>query len=591
MRAVSRLLGFLVAGLLAGAAQAEPRADFAQLLKDHWAAYLAANPSYAAALGERPPAGAREALTLAAMDAQAAEAAGFRKRLAAIPKDSLTEDERVTAAILDRLLARQVEGNRYPARAMLFSNRQGFHSYSADLPQQLPLFSAADYEYYVARLEGFGAQSDEVLETTRAAVKGGYVLSCAVLTGVEPSVRKLVLPAEQSRFWAPMKARPAAISEPQWAVLQARARAAIGGGINPAYSRFADYLAKEYVPACTRAVGASARPMGRDYYAWRARQETTTDLTPDQIHALGLSEVARIRAEMETVAKTAGFPSREAFVQHLRTDPRYYARTPEELMQAAGYQAKRIDGWMPKLFGKLPRLPYTVREIPAEIAPGATTALYNIGSLPAGTPGVYYVNTTKLNERPLFELPALTIHEAVPGHHHQIALAQELDLPPLRRHAAVFMAFIEGWGLYSERLGIEMGMYDTPAKDMGRLSYEMWRATRLVVDTGLHWKGWSKEQAVRYMLDNTALSAANVDAEVNRYIADPGQALAYKVGELRIRALRAEAEAALGPAFDLRAFHDRVLEAGPLPLDLLEQRVRSWIVAQKAGLESRAPRG
>ena len=577
---MKRLLA-LAALLLAGSAHAGPADDFRALLADHWAWWLERAPVQATALGERAHDARLSDLSLAAMDAGAAQAAQFRARLAAIPKDGLSAEDRVSADVLDSVLARDVEGNSFPARAMLFTNRQGFHTSFSGLPQRAPFFTRADYESYLTRLDAFPAQMEQAIATTRVAIKGGYALPCVVLDGLEPGVRQIVEPVETSRFFTPFSQRPATLSEADWAAMQARARALIDGKVNPAYTRFADFLAAEYMPACTQAIGVSERPMGRDFYAWRARTETTTDLTPEQIHDIGLKEVARIRAEMETVARSAGFADRNAYVQHLRTDPRYYATSAEELMAAAAWQAKLADGWMPRLFGKLPRLPYTLKEIPADIAPATTTAYYMPGSAATGTAGVYYVNTSKLNERPLFELPALTIHEAVPGHHHQIALQQELDLPNFRRHAARFTAFTEGWGLYSERLGIEMGMYDTPARDMGRLSYEMWRATRLVVDTGIHWKGWSKARAVQYMLDNTALSAANIDAEVNRYIAWPGQALGYKIGELKIRELRTEAETALGTGFDIRGFHDVVLESGPLPLDVLERKVRGWIADQK----------
>jgi len=561
-------------------ASAAPADDFRALLDHHWAWWLAQNPVAATRLGERAHDDRLSDLSVAARDRAARDAAGFRAELARIPRAELSPEDQVSAAILDQLLGRQVEAARYPL--LLFTNREGFHTAFASLPETVPLFTAADYHSYVARLEAFPAQVDQAIETSRAAVKAGYALPCVVLDGFEAGIRRVAEPWPQSRFAAPFRNRPVGVPEAEWPALEARARAAVEGGVNPGYQRFADYIARDYRPACTRAVGASARPMGRDYYRFRARQETTTDLTPDQIHAIGLKEVARIRAEMAAVATRAGFPSREAYVEHLRTDPQYYAKTPGELMREVAYVTRLVDAWMPRLFGKLPRLPYTIQEIPAEIAPFTTTAYYRPGSLEAGAAGVYFVNTSKLNERPLFEVPALSIHEAVPGHHHQIALAQELDLPPFRRHAAFFTGFVEGWGLYSERLGIEMGMYDTPAKDMGRLSYEMWRATRLVVDTGLHWKGWSRDRAVQYMLENTALSRANIEAEVNRYIAWPGQALAYKIGELKIRELRAEAEAALGARFDIRAFHDRLLESGALPLDLLEAKMRAWIAAERA---------
>jgi uncharacterized protein (DUF885 family) len=568
--------------LAASPALASPQAEFNALLADHWQAWLARNPTSATALGVRTHDKALEDLSLEAMDRAAAEAATFRKRLAAIDRAKLSPADQVSADVLDRLLLNEIEGNRFPARARLFTNREGFHTGFATLPELVPLFTLADYQSYVARLEAFPRQMDQAIATTRFAVDQGYALPCVVLDGFADGVRKVAEPPANSRFLKPFATRPTTIAEKDWTALKARATRAVETGVNPAYLRFADFFDRDYMPACRKEAGISAAPGGPAYYAWRARVETTTSKTPEEIHALGLSEVARIRAEMESVAKRAGFPSREAYIQHLRTDPRYYAKTPQELMQAASYWAKVADLWMPRLFGKLPRLPYGLQEIPAETAPYTTTAYYQPGAPAAGRAGVYFVNTSKLNERPLFELPALTIHEAVPGHHHQIALQQELDLPDFRRHAAFFTAFTEGWGLYSERLGIEMGAYAEPANDMGRLSYEMWRAARLVVDTGLHAKGWTKDQAVQFMLDNTALSAANIDAEVNRYIAWPGQALGYKIGELKIRELRSLAEKELGEKFDLRAFHDRVLENGALPLDVLETQIRTWIASEKA---------
>jgi len=292
--------------------------------------------------------------------------------------------------------------------------------------------------------------------------------------------------------------------------------------------------------------------------------------------------VARIRAEMEQVASKAGFASREAMIADMRSNPKWFTKTPEELLEASALMAKTIDGKMPSLFGRLARLPYGIRPMAAATAPGDTTARYQPGSPEAGLAGFYLVNTTKLDQRPLWEIPALTVHEAVPGHHMQIALQQELEMPDWRRNTAFFTAFVEGWGLYSERLGIEMGLYDTPQKDMGRLGYEMWRASRLVVDTGIHAKGWTKSQAVDFMKDNTTLTDANIDAEVNRYISNPGQALAYKLGELKIRELRARAEKELGDKFDLRRFHDAVLGQGAVPLDALEAQIDAWIVSEKA---------
>jgi uncharacterized protein (DUF885 family) len=351
--------------------------------------------------------------------------------------------------------------------------------------------------------------------------------------------------------------------------------------LNPAFARHLAFYRTTYAPACAKKDSISAQRGGREFYAFRVREETTTDLTPEQIHEVGLREMRRIRAEMEKLAKGAGFASREAFIRELRTNPKYFATTPDQLMQAAALTAKTIDGKMPAFFATLPRLSYGLRQIPAETAEGTTTAFYAQGSPESGLAGTFYVNTSKLNQRPLWELTALTLHEAVPGHHHQIALQQEVELPPFRRYFTFFTAFTEGWALYGESLGEEMGLYDTPEKKMGQLSYQAWRAARLVIDTGIHAKGWDKAKAVAFMRENTALTDANIDAEVNRYISWPGQALGYMIGALRIRELRTRAEKALGPRFDLRRFHDAVLLQGSVPLDVLETQVDAWIVAEK----------
>jgi len=364
--------------------------------------------------------------------------------------------------------------------------------------------------------------------------------------------------------------------------MQQAAQKVVSGDILPAIEGFRSAYRTDLRTRCLNSDSVTALPDGKAQYDYLVRFHTTTDLTPDAIHELGLREVARIRAEMEALARKSGFASREAMIADMRTNPKFFAKTPEELMLFTARMTKRIDGKMPELFGRLPRLPYTIKEIPAAIAEGTTTAYYNQGSPEAGVAGIYYVNTSKLDQRPLWEIPALTVHEAVPGHHHQISLQLEQDAPDWRKNTTFFTAFVEGWGLYSERLGIEMGLYDTPQNDMGRLGYEMWRAARLVVDTGLHAKGWDKARAVAFMKDNTTLTDANVDAEVNRYITTPGQALAYKLGELKIRELRARAEQALGEKFDLRHFHDAVLAQGPVPLDTLEAQIDSWIAAEKA---------
>ena len=569
---------------LAAPALAGPPEDFKALTDQYWAVTLREFPTFASGVGVHDYDDRLTDISLTAEDRRAAASAAFLKRLEAIPDAGLAPDDRVNKAILRRTLSEAIEANRFGQRMMIFSNRSGWHQSIAGLADNMVFKTRADYDNYLKRLAAYPAQNDEALKISSQALAEGYVLPCVALDGFEETISG-VIPADpaKSRLYGPFAAeRPAAVSASEWSALQARARALIDGDVRRAYGRHLAWYSGSYKPKCNSQVGASALPNGKAWYAYKIRNQTTTTRSAEEIHALGLSEVKRIRTEMGEVAKKAGFASREAMIADLRTNPKYYAKTPEELMQATARELKRIDGKMPTLFTVLPRLPYGIREIPAEIASGTTTAYYNQGSPENGIAGTYYVNTSKLDQRPLWEIPPLSVHEAVPGHHHQIALQQELPLPEWRRNIAGFTAFVEGWGLYSERLGIEMGLYDTPAKDMGRLSYEMWRATRLVVDTGMHAKGWSKAQAIAFMTDNSALSAANIEAEVNRYIADPGQALAYKLGELKIRELRARSETKLGPKFDLRRFHDAVLGQGAVPLDMLEAQIDAWIAAENA---------
>jgi len=578
---ISPLVGALL--LAAAPAAAAPADDFKRLLDDHYAWLLRESPTYATALGVRDHDDRIEDVSLAARDRQAREAAAFLERLERIPAEALAPADRINRAILKRGLEEGIAANRFRQRVMLFTTYAGWHQSFAGLADSLPFRTRADYESYLTRLALYPRQNDAALDITDQAVRGGFTLPCSVLGNYEKGIAGVIAedPA-RSRFYEPFtRPRPGDVSDAEWTGMQARARRVIADVLNPAYAKHLAFYRTTYLPKCAKADSISAQPGGRDYYAFRVRQETTTDLSPEQIHDIGLAESARIRAEMEKVAKAAGFAGREAFIKELRTNPKYYATTPAQLMQAAATTAKTIDGKMPGYFATLPRLSYGVREIPAEIAEGTTTAYYSQGSPASGLAGTYYVNVSKLDQRPLWELPALTLHEAVPGHHHQIALQQEVELPPFRRHFTFFTAFTEGWGLYAESLGEEMGLYDAPEKKMGQLSYQAWRASRLVVDTGIHSKGWDKARAVAFMRENTALTDANIDAEVNRYISWPGQALGYKIGELRIKALRAKAEKALGAKFDLRRFHDAVLLQGSVPLDVLEAQVDEWIRTEK----------
>jgi uncharacterized protein (DUF885 family) len=587
MPKIKYLLPLAALAMIPVPALAHPGSDLKALVSEYWALVLKESPVLASSLGVDSYANELGDFSLAGQDRFVKASERLQKRLEAIPQTELSQADKIEYGILKRTLAETIEGNRYGQRAINFSTYSGWHQQLAGMSDNLPFRNKADYESYNARLKQYARANDQAIEVANAAIKGKYTLPCEVLGGYEKGISGLIVAdadiAAKSRFMGPyQRARPESLPEAEFSVLAADARAAVMGVIHPALKKHLDWYAKSYKPACATAPGVSAQPGGMAYYNFRIRQQTTTAMDAEAIHQLGLKEVARIRAEMVEVAKKAGYDNREAFIQHLRTDPRYYAKTPEELMEKVARVTKIIDGKMPGLFHRLPRLPYGIKEIPAEIAEGTTTAYYNPGSPAIGVAGFYFVNTSKLDQRPLWEVPALSVHEAVPGHHHQIALQQELDLSDFRKNGAFFTAFVEGWGLYSERLGIEMGLYDTPAKDMGRLSYEMWRACRLVVDTGIHAKGWSKQQAIAFMTDNSALSAANIEAEVNRYMSWPGQALAYKIGELKIRELRDMASRELGAKFDLAAFHDTVLGQGAVPLDVLEAMVKDWVAKEKA---------
>lgn len=566
--------------------ESEAASAFKALRDDVWQSTLNNSPTLATRIGDRRGDGKLSNISIEEYERGIAETRAFSVRLESIDEEQLPADMRIDYAIMKSSFDDELAGAEFDhSRYIIFTNRSNWFSRIESLPYRSPLFTLADFQSYADRLDVFGQVNADGIERSRKAVELGLTQPCEPMRGIEANIRQQIFDDyTQSPLWQPFLAdKPSSISDADWNRLKEQAKLALETGIMPAYRYFLAFYKDEYEPNCRPGTpGVLETPNGAEYYAYRARSFTTTDMTPDEIHNLGLSEVARIRSEMVEVAKLAGFDNREAFIEHLRTDPQYYMTDEQEYLRYTQALAKEIDNFMPKLFGKLPRLPYTVLPIPAAQAPGNTTAYYERGSLEAGQAGIYRLNLTELDQRPLWELPALGVHEAVPGHHHQIALQQELDIHPLRANGTFFTAFVEGWGLYSERLGIEMGLYDTPAKEMGRLSYEMWRATRLVVDTGLHAKGWSKQRAVDYMLDNTALSPANIDAEVNRYMTWPGQALAYKIGELKIRELRGRAEESLGAKFDLRDFHDTVLENGAIPLSVLEEHVDRWIAAQLA---------
>jgi uncharacterized protein (DUF885 family) len=568
-------------GLGAGAPSA-PAADaaaaFAALLARSWEESLREDPLLATQAGDRRYDDRLPRVTPADQARREASARRTLARLAEIDRGALARRDQVTYDILARTQREALGELEHRAWLIPITNREGFHIDVARLPAEMPLATVGEYEAYLARLADFPRYAREQTANMRQGLAEGVTLPRAVLAGFDETIEAHVAPAERTVFFAPFRRFPPAFAPDERARLADAARKVIGGAVVPAYRELLEFMRKEYVPAARTTVGASALPDGRRFYEHRVRMFTSLELTPEQVHRLGQAEVARIRAEMDGVIARTGFAGDfAAFLRHLRSDPRFYAATPEDLLRHASWIAKRMDGQLPRLFRTLPRMPYGVMPIPDFIAPKTTGAYYGQPAGDGTRAGTYFVNTYNLPSRPLYVLEALTFHEAVPGHHLQLALQQEIeDLPPLRRFVSS-NAFVEGWALYAERLGLEAGFYQDPYSDFGRLTYEMWRACRLVVDTGLHALSWSRQQAIDFMAAHTALSLHEVTTEIDRYIAWPGQALGYKMGELKIRELRAKAEAALGAGFDLRAFHDVVLRNGSVPLDVLEEEVAAYL--------------
>jgi uncharacterized protein (DUF885 family) len=455
----------------------------------------------------------------------------------------------------------------------------------SELSEIMPFETAADYETWLKRLAAMPLFLDQTAALLRQAAHDGRTQPRVLMERVVPQLaQQVVAKAEDSPFYQRFTQFPDKIPAADRERLAAAARAVIGSSALPAYQRFDRFFREEYLPACRTSVGVWDTPDGEAYYRNRIRHHTTTGLTAEQIHAIGLKEVARNRAEMQKVMDEVGFKGTlQDFFVKLRTDPQFYYATPDELYRAYVVTAKQIEPELPKLFGHLYRTPFGVRPIPAISAPNTTTAYYSGPSEDGRRAGYFYVNLYRPEVRPKYEIEVLTSHESVPGHHLQIAIAQELGELPKFRRLGSYTAFVEGWGLYSERLGYDIGLYKDPYSRFGQLTYDMWRAVRLVVDTGMHAMHWTRQQAIDYFKDNAAKTEADIVNEVDRYIGWPGQALAYKIGQLRLLALRAEAEQALGPKFDIRSFHDAVLANGAVPLEVLDLKVHAWIAAQRGG--------
>jgi uncharacterized protein (DUF885 family) len=561
----------------AGAATSSATKELHALFESEWERGLRENPVGASYQGDSRYDDRWADLSADALARSHAADREVLEALERIAPGRLSEADRLNRDLFARQYRGEIDAYEWGLHYLPITQRRGVQT-AHQLAEILPFRTARDYENWIARLGSLDTYVDQTIELMREGMRRGLVQPRVIMERVPAQIAKQVVtdPAE-SPFYAPFRKMPDSIPAADQERLRAAARRAIEQDVLPAYLRLQKFFNNQYLPACRDTVGVWDTPGGADWYQQRVRWFTTTDLTADQIHEIGLKEVARIRGEMQKVIERVGFKGSFAeFLQFLRTDPQFRYTDPDQLLQAYLAMSKRVDPLLPQYFGRLPRMPYGVRPIPMESAPDTTTAYYQPPSMDGRRAGYYYVNLYKPEERPTYEIPVLTIHEAVPGHHLQIALAQELGEQPKFRRGFEATAFVEGWALYSESLGEEMGFYDDPYAKFGQLTYEMWRAVRLVVDTGLHHKRWSREQAIEFFKANAAKSELDIVNEIDRYISWPGQALAYKIGELRIKELRAGATQALGSGFDLREFHDVVLGSGAVPLDVLEANVNAW---------------
>ena len=521
-------------------------------------------------------------LSVAAINRRRSDVNSEREVVRAIQRARLNPSDQLSYDIFKRGVEESIEGTRFPADLVQITQMDGPQG-SANTINQMPAGTVKEYADIIARLRALPVLIDQTIALLDSGLKRGVTPPKITLRDVPTQVANAI-PEDplKSALLTPFTRFPVGIAEGDRTRLRSDAVRAYNEHARPAFLRLQKYLTDTYIPRAIETIGMNALPDGAAWYAYNVKVQTTTTRTPREIHDLGLSEVKRIRTKMDSLIRSIGFKGDfAAFTNMLRTDPKFYYTDSAALVQGYRDISKRIDPELPKLFGRLPRLPYGVATIPSYSAPSQTTAYYSQGSPEAHRAGLFYVNTYKLETRPKWEMEALTVHEAVPGHHLQIAIAQELEgIPAFRRYGG-YTAFVEGWGLYSESLGPELGLYTDPYSKFGQLTYEMWRAIRLVIDTGIHSFGWTRQQAIDYFKANAAKTENDITVEVDRYIVWPGQALAYKSGELEIKALRKYAEQELGASFDIRAFHDQLLSQGALPLDVLDTRMRAWVAESK----------
>ena len=566
---------------VAGAAQADATTDFQALVDEHWEWTLSNSPEMASALGDRRFNQAWQDKSIDAIEQRHKQARDFLRRAYAIDRNALGDDEQLNYELFRRQLQDEVDEHQFKGYLLPFSQRGGVQNLN-NLTNQLSFATVQDYDDWLARLGKIDEVIDQTIKLAERGRKSGIVLPRILMERIPDQISaQLVEFAADSPFFTPFATLPESFSAADRERLRAAATETIEETVLPAYRELDRYFNKKYLPATRESIGLSELPNGSAWYEYLARSFTTTPMTPDEIHRLGLEEVSRIRGEMEKIIQEVEFDGSFAdFLIYLRTDPQFYFDNPEDLYEAYLATSKRIDPELVNLFGKLPRMPYGVKPIPDTIAPDTTTAYYSRPAADGSRAGIYWVNLYRPEVRPKYEIEVLSVHEAMPGHHLQIALQQELDDMPNFRRFMGFTAFVEGWGLYSERLGYDLGLYQDPYSRFGQLTYDMWRAVRLVVDTGMHYKGWTRQQAIDFFKDNAAKAEHDIVNEIDRYLVMPGQALAYKIGQLKILQIRRRAEVQLGKDFDIRAFHDELLGAGALPLDLLERRMDAWLAAQ-----------
>jgi uncharacterized protein (DUF885 family) len=556
------------------------------IIHEYWEFELRENPLFATTVGDRRYNHLLPEVSQSAFMRRKDQIKHLLDQLEALDRNMLSSQERINGEILERILWGQSIEIEFGSYYLPFTQLSGPHTSLPDVIEITPFQSISDYRTYFERLKGFPEYIHQMIQLAQRGLQLGFIPARDSIKALPDSLSNILSAApSESVFFQPFLHLTKLDASAEARQLADRSMDLLGQEIYPQLRDFRSFIQEEYLPSSRHEPGIASLPGGLAYYADCIRRYTNLEMSAQQVHDTGLAEVQRIRKEMQALIFQLGFRSAESsepirdFIQAIRSDARFYVSTPEELLGIVALILKRMDGELPRLFSKLPRTPYGIRQVPEHTAPFNTTAYYFPPAGDLSTAGFYYVNTYDLKSRPLYDYEALSFHEAVPGHHLQIAIQMELqNVPPFRRFADM-TAFMEGWALYAERLGLETGFYQDPYSNFGRLTYEMWRACRLVVDTGMHAFGWTRHEAVDFMAENTALSQRNIENEVDRYIGWPGQALAYKIGELKIRALRKEAETVLGSSFNLRHFHDILLEDGAIPLDILEKKVHQWITS------------